>query len=110
MRATEGPRVRCIALGLHFNTAGRALDYQQGAAAKAAQQQCATGTTALMGLAMRMNALRQGPATEHPAQEPRSPRSTEPQTPATHMHLHADADATSKRRRTPRYMLCQQTR
>ena len=43
----EGPRVRCIALGLHFNTAGRALDYQQGAAAKAAQQRSATGTTAL---------------------------------------------------------------
>ena len=32
----EGPRVCCIVLGLHCNTAGRALDYPQGAAAKAA--------------------------------------------------------------------------
>ena len=77
--------MRCIVLGLHFNTAGHALDYQQGVAAKAAQQQCATGTTALLGLAMRMNALRQGPATEHPAQEPRSPRA--PNT----SHAHAPA-------------------
>ena len=36
----EGPRVCCIALGLHCNTAGRALDYPQGAAAKAAGKAC----------------------------------------------------------------------
>ena len=103
----EGPRVCCIVLGLHCNTAGRALDYPQGAAAKAAgkaqarrrhnQRVCPDGVR---------NAPRRGPASEHAT----GPRAPEPQTPARHTQLHADAHATSNRSRTPRYMLCQQTR
>ena len=84
-------RARCIVLGLHCDTAGSALDYQQGATAEAAQQRCATATNAMPGSAMRPTRAR--PQSTPQAQEPRSPRAPGPQTPwpAKHTHLHADA-------------------